>query len=304
MRRSTFARVACGALVAAGVALALAAPATATPTAAQLSAAQAKLDNAAASRPGSVTGWYVDQASRSLVVSVHGDDAGVARWARNLGAGAVTIEEVAEAPRPYWWNSIGGQAISSTTGGACSAGFNAVSGSTRYILTAGHCTALGGTWSGTGGTIGTATISSYPTNDYGLIRVTGPEVAFTPYVDRYTAGSDVTLTGSLNATVGMAVCRSGAATGWRCGTVTATNATACYVDGCVNQLIRTDVCAAPGDSGGPLVTNPSGSSSGREVLALGLTSGGTGNCTTGGTSYHQPVGEALAAGNATLITDS
>lgn len=307
MRRSTFARTMSGALLAAGVALTLAAPANAAPaapTVAQLSAAQAKLDNAAASRPSSVTGWHVDQASKSLVVSVHGNDAGVAKWAKDLGAGAVTIEKVAEAPRPYWWNSIGGQGITSTTGGACSQGFNALSGNTRYVITAGHCTALGGTWSGTGGTIGTAAISSYPGNDYGLIAVTGPEVAFTALVDRYSAGSDVTLTGSSTATVGMAVCRSGAASGWHCGTVTATNVTVCYLDGCVGQLISTNLCAAPGDSGGSLVTNPSGSGSGREVHAVGLTSGGTGSCTNGGTSYFQPIAEALAAGSATLVTDS
>ena len=303
MRRSTFARMMSGPLLAAGVALTLAAPANAAPTAptvAQLSAAQAKLDNAAASRPSSVTGWYVDQASKSLVVSVHGNDAGVAKWAENLGAGAVTIEKVAEAPRPYWWNSIGGQGITSTTGGTCSQGFNAISGSIRYVITAGHCTALGGTWSGTGGVIGTAAISSYPGNDYGLIQVTGPEVAFTAWVDRYAAGSDVTITGSSNATVGMAVCRSGAASGWTCGTVTATNTTVCYLDGCVSQMIRTDLCAAPGDSGGSLVTNPSGSASGNEVHAVGLTSGGAGNCT----SYYQPISEALTAGTATLVTDS
>jgi streptogrisin C len=129
-------------------------------------------------------------------------------------------------------------------------------------------------------------------------------VAFTAWVDRYAAGSDVTITGSSDATVGMAVCRSGAASGWHCGTVTATNTTVCYLDGCVSQMIRTDLCAAPGDSGGSLVTNPSGSSSGREVHAVGLTSGGTGDCTSGGTSYFQPISEALAAGTATLITDS
>lgn len=303
MRRSTFARVMSGALLAAGVALTMSAPANAAPaapTVAQLSAAAAKLDNAAASRPRSVTGWYVDQASKSLVVSVHGSDAGVAKWARDLGAGVVTIEKVAEAPRPYWWNSIGGQGITSTTGGSCSQGFNAVSATARYVLTAGHCTNLGGTWSGTGGTLGTAAISSYPGNDYGLIQVTGPEVAFTAWVDRYSAGIDVTLTGTSTATVGMAVCRSGAVSQWNCGTVTATNVTVCYPDGCVSQLISTNLCAAPGDSGGSLVTNPSGSGSGREVHAVGLTSGGTGNCT----SYYQPIAEALAAGSATLVTDA
>lgn len=301
MNRSTFARVVSGALLAAGVALTMTAPANAAPTElsmAELSAAQAKLDKAAASRPSTVTGWYVDPASKSLVVSVHGSDAGVATWAENLGAGAVEIEKVAEAPQPLW-NIIGGQAIRTSSGSRCSAGFNARAGSTRYVVTAGHCTDIGGTWSGSGGTIGTAAVSSFPTSDYGLIRVSSTAAVSTPLVDRYSSGSDVTVTGAATATTGMAVCRSGSTTGWRCGSVNATNTTVCYPQGCVGQMIRTNVCAEPGDSGGSLVTNPG---SGSTVRAVGLTSGGSGNCRTGGTTFFQPVTEALSAGGATLVT--
>ena len=45
------------------------------------------------------------------------------------------------------------------------------------------------------------------------------------------------------------------------------------------------MCAQPGDSGGPLFAG---------TAALGLTSGGSGNCTVGGTTFYQPVTEALA----------
>jgi streptogrisin B len=51
------------------------------------------------------------------------------------------------------------------------------------------------------------------------------------------------------------------------------------------------VCAEPGDSGGALY---SGST------ALGLTSGGSGNCSTGGTTFFQPVTEALSVYGATI----
>jgi streptogrisin C len=108
-------------------------------------------------------------------------------------------------------------------------------------------------------------------------------------VDRYSAGSDVTVTGAATATVGMAVCRSGSTTGWRCGSVTGVNATVCYAEGCVYQMIRTNVCAEPGDSGGSLVTNPSSG----PVRAVGMTSGGSGNCSSGGTTFFQPVVEVL-----------
>lgn len=303
MKRNTLAKVVGGALLAAGVALTMAAPANAAdtavaaPSAAQLSAAQAKLDKAAASRPSTVTGWYVDQESKSLVVEVHGSDAGVSKWASGLGAGDVTVRKVAEAPQPYW-NIIGGQAITTSSGSRCSAGFNARSGSARYVITAGHCTDLGGTWSGSGGTIGTVAGSSFPTNDYGVIRVTSSSAASTALVDRYSSGSDVTVTGAATASNGMAVCRSGSTTGWHCGSVTGTNQTVCYAQGCIYQMIRTNVCAEPGDSGGSLVTRPSGTT----VRALGMTSGGSGNCRSGGTTYYQPVTEALSVYGLSLYT--
>jgi streptogrisin D len=52
----------------------------------------------------------------------------------------------------------------------------------------------------------------------------------------------------------------------------------------VTGLIRTTVCAEPGDSGGSLY---------RGTVAFGLTSGGSGNCTSGGTTFFQPVTEPL-----------
>jgi streptogrisin C len=304
MKRSSFLRWAGAGLLAAGVAFSLASPAsagadTSARTVADLSAAQVKLDKAAATRPSTVTGWYVDQASRSLVVEVHGADSAVAGWAAKLGAGAVQIKHVSEAYKPVW-NLIGGQAIRTSSGSRCSLGFNARSSSgTRYVITAGHCTALGGTWSGSGGTIGTVSSSSFPGNDYGTIRVTSSAAVSTPLVDRYSAGSDVTVTGPRSASTGLGVCRSGSTTGWRCGSVTATNQTVCYPQGCVGQMIRTNVCAEPGDSGGSLVTNPG---SGTRVQAVGLTSGGSGNCSSGGTTFFQTITEPLSALGLTLFT--
>ncbi|MGH3759148.1 S1 family peptidase [Actinophytocola sp.] len=303
MKRNSLLRWAGAGLLAVGVALSMAAPATAgadtsARTVADLSVAQVKLDKAAATRPGSVTGWYVDKASRSLVVEVHGSDAAVSDWASTLGAGAVMIKHVPQAYEPMW-NIIGGQAIRTSSGSRCSAGFNARTSSARYVITAGHCTDLGGTWSGPGGTIGRVAGSSFPGNDYGAIHVASSSAVSTPRVDRYSAGSDVTVTGAASAFGGMAVCRSGSTTGWHCGSVTATNQTVCYAQGCVFQMIRTNVCAEPGDSGGSLVTNPG---SGSRVRAVGLTSGGSGNCRTGGTTFFQPITEPLSVWRLTLYT--
>lgn len=59
------------------------------------------------------------------------------------------------------------------------------------------------------------------------------------------------------------------------------------------DLTRTTVCAEPGDSGGSFI---SGSQ------AQGVTSGGSGNCTSGGATYFQPVNPILDAYGLTLAT--
>ncbi|URN14439.1 S1 family peptidase [Streptomyces radiopugnans] len=68
------------------------------------------------------------------------------------------------------------------------------------------------------------------------------------------------------------------------GTVTGLNATVNYPQGRVHGLIRTNVCAQPGDSGGALFAGG---------VAIGLTSGGNGDCSSGGTTFFQPVTEVL-----------
>jgi streptogrisin C len=265
-------------------------------SAAELSAVQSKLAQGSASMPKSVTGWYTDVASNAVVVEVYGNDAAATSWAKSLGA-TVRFQRVAELPRTFW-NVINGQAITTTAGARCSGGFNARNSSgSRFIIDAGHCGNLGGTWSGPGGTLGTVAASSFPGNDYSAIRVSSTAAVSTGLVDRYSAGADVRVTGSSNGSVGQAVCRSGSTTGWHCGTINALNTTVVYQQGSVGGMIRTNVCAEPGDSGGSLVSN--GSST---VTALGMTSGGSGNCSSGGTTFFQPVNEALSAYGLSLIT--
>ncbi len=89
------------------------------------------------------------------------------------------------------------------------------------------------------------------------------------------------------------MCRSGSTTGWRCGTIQARNASVTYPQGTVNRLIRTTVCAEPGDSGGSLIAGSQ---------AQGVTSGGSGNCSSGGTTYFQPVNEILQVYGLQLLT--
>ncbi|SEF13015.1 S1 family peptidase [Streptomyces sp. Ag109_O5-10] len=183
----------------------------------------------------------------------------------------------------------GGDAITGS-GGRCSLGFNVVKGGEPYFLTAGHCTQAISTWSDSSGdVIGQNAQSSFPGNDFGLVKYTS-DVAHPSEVDLYN-GSAQQITGAAEATVGMKVTRSGSTTQVHDGTVTGLDATVNYSEGTVSGLIQTDVCAEPGDSGGSLF---SGSN------AIGLTSGGSGDCTSGGETFFQPVTEALSATGAQI----
>lgn len=230
------------------------------------------------------TSWVVDPKSNKLVVtadsSVTKAELATLKSATASYGSAVRIERTSGT----FNRLIGGGAAIYGGGYRCSLGFNVVSGSTYYFLTAGHCGEVASTWysnSGQTTTLGTNVSYSFPTNDYALVRYTNTSVA-----KAGTAGN-TDITSSASAYVGESVLRSGSTTGIHSGTVTGLNATVNYGGGdIVYQTIRTNVCAEGGDSGGPLYTSGG--------IALGLTSGGSGDCTSGGTTYFQTVTEALS----------
>ncbi|MCH0540803.1 S1 family peptidase [Streptomyces sp. MUM 203J] len=259
---------------------------TARATTAELArASEAVLD---ADVPG--TAWYTDAESGRLVVTADSTvpAAELARLKKAAGnkAGAVEIKRT-----PGKLNKLiaGGQAIYAGGGGRCSLGFNVRSRSgAYYALTAGHCTDIAGAWytnSSQTSPLGSRAGSSFPGNDYGIIRLSSSSLA-DGRVYLYNGGyRDITSAG--NAYVGQTVQRSGSTTGLHSGRVTGLNATVNYGGGdVVRGLIQTNVCAEPGDSGGALFAGST---------ALGLTSGGSGNCRSGGTTFFQPVTEALNA---------
>ncbi|GAA2349249.1 S1 family peptidase [Streptomyces cuspidosporus] len=230
------------------------------------------------------TAWYVDKATNTLVVTADStvSQAEIAKIKKTAGANADAIE-VKRTPGKIKKLISGGDAIYADSW-RCSLGFNVRNSSgTNYFVTAGHCTDGAGTWwsnSGHTSTIGPTAGSSFPTNDYGLVRYSG---SVSP---SGTVGSQ-DITSAANPTVGQTVTRRGSTTGIHSGRVTALNATVNYGGGdIVYGMIQTTVCAEPGDSGGPLYAGST---------ALGLTSGGSGNCTSGGTTFFQPVVEALNA---------
>ncbi|WP_026454190.1 S1 family peptidase [Saccharomonospora iraqiensis] len=253
---------------------------------AELESITQRLNRAEDRAPDGVTGWYVDVESNSVVVTTAPKTRGQATaFVNSTGADRSQVEvvESREQPRALM-NIYGGNAYYMGSGGRCSIGF-AVNGG---FVTAGHC---GSTGESTSQPSGTFAGSSFPYNDYAYVR-TGSDDTPQPLVNMYN-GYGRTVSGSNEAPVGSSICRSGSTTGWHCGTVEAKNQTVRYSQGAVYGMTRTDVCAEPGDSGGSFI-------SGNQ--AQGMTSGGSGNCTLGGTTYFQPVNEALNAYGLSLVT--
>jgi streptogrisin D len=278
-----------GARAAAQVRAAGATPKLVTRSSASLERVRTALDAAGTAPVGA--SWGVDLASNTVLVSVPaGRGAAFVAKARSFGA-AVRIERTPAVQTQAFY---GGQAIY-RGGSRCSAGFNTRSGSGRnYVLTAGHCTDLGGTWTTSGGqTIGPVAASSFPGNDYGAIRISSP-ASLDPRGGVLHYGAFRDITGAGRVAVGSQACKTGSTTGTTCGTVQAYNVTVRYAEGTVYGMTRTNICTQPGDSGGAMYAGS---------LAQGITSGGTiGGCSQAGfQSFFQPADEALNAYGLTLL---
>jgi streptogrisin B len=196
--------------------------------------------------------WYIDAAASRVVVTADSSvsSAEIAAIRRAVGANgaALRITRTAGVFAPLL---SAGDAI---YGGKyrCSLGFNAVSGSTYYFLTAGHCGSVAKTWytnSGHTTLIGPTVGYSFPGNDYALVRYDNTSLS-------HPGGFTVA-----DPFVGEQVTRKGSTTGTHTGTVTALNVSVRY-------------------AGHP---------------------GGSGDCTSGGTTFFQPVREAVNAYGVTIL---
>ncbi|MEU4396362.1 S1 family peptidase [Kribbella sp. NPDC023855] len=263
-------------------------------TAKQLEQRKAAVDKLAGKAvPDAVSGWSADPRTGSVVVNVQAGkrspvvDAFVAKVSK---AGPVTVKEVvAQAPRTFAAGTVGGDPY--YTGNVrCSIGFSVHGG----YVTAGHCSGAGARTRGWDGSAqGVFRGSSFPGNDYAWVQIDSGWWTV-PVVLGWGQTSDRLVRGSWEAPVGTSVCRSGSTTHWHCGTILAKNETVNYGNG---QLFygatKTNVCAEGGDSGGSFITGDQ---------AQGVTSGGWGNCSSGGETWFQPVNEILGAYGLTLHT--
>ncbi|MEV5599779.1 S1 family peptidase [Streptomyces sp. NPDC052496] len=207
-----------------------------------------------------------------------GGDAGAAGGGDGGGTGALPI---------------GGSAIFGGNA-RCSLGFNVTVQGAPAFLTAGHCGKGSATWSADQAgaqPLGTVADAQFPGSDFALVTYDDAGARPESAVDLQN-GSTQRISRAAEAAVGMRVQRSGSTTGLSDGTVTGLNATVNYGNGdIVNGLIQTDVCAEPGDSGGSMFSGDA---------AIGLTSGGSGDCTQGGETFFQPVTKALEATGAEI----
>ncbi|MGK5545589.1 S1 family peptidase [Streptomyces sp. URMC 127] len=263
-------------------------PRTVRHSAAELASARRAL-KADASIPG--TAWAVDPRLNKVVVTADSTVTGARKDRLDKAVARlgdkVTVKRTAGVLRPF---IAGGDAIWGS-GVRCSLGFNITKGGKPYFLTAGHCGNASRSWSATqgGAQIGVTESSSFPGHDYALVRYTS-NIAHPSAVNLYN-GRTQNISKAGEATVGETVQRSGSTTGVHDGQVTALDVTVNYEEGAVEGMIGTSVCAEPGDSGGALFDGDT---------ALGLTSGGSGDCSSGGETFFQPVPAALQAYGAQL----
>lgn len=241
------------------------------------------------------TAWVMDYRTNRVVVQADStvsasDWSSMTKVASGIG-GFVRMERTQGT---FTTRLNGAQPILST-GGRCSAGFNVTNGQSDFILTAGHCGPKGSTWFADNQgnqQLGTTVQSNFPGNDFSLVQYASGSAGQGADIVAIGNGNGVRITGVADAAVGQRVFRSGSTSGLHDGEVKGLDATVNYPEGTVTGLIETNVCAEPGDSGGPLFS---------DGIALGVTSGGSGDCTSGGTTFFQPLTKAMQALGVQLI---
>ncbi|KAK0388898.1 hypothetical protein NLU13_2475 [Sarocladium strictum] len=229
-----------------------------------------------------VASWYIDVEANKIVFEALADSTAHAeKLAAEVGLSESEFEVKTVDEMPTTYATIQGGTS------RCSVGFSVTTG----FVTAGHCGRVGASATTTSGqSLGSFAGSSFPGRDMAFVR-TGSGHTLRGYINGYGSGS-LPVSGSTQAPVGSSICRSGSTTGVYCGTVRVFGATVNYSQGSVSGLTGTTVCAEPGDSGGSFYTG---------AQAQGVTSGGSGNCRSGGTTYFQPVNPILSTYGLTLV---
>ncbi|ADD41269.1 S1 family peptidase [Stackebrandtia nassauensis] len=241
----------------------------------ELEKAKNKLDSVDV--PEGVYSWSIDVMENSLKVA--GDPEAAKSFIEDAGVKAI-IDEKAEEVKPLE-DIVGGTEYGIDNQSLCSVGFSVTGPDGDGFLTAGHCGSTGASVTSGTGQGGSFKDSVFPGSDYAYVDA-GDGWTVSPNVE----GSDQAVADSTEAEIGAEVCRSGRTTGWQCGSIQEKDASVTYPQGTVDGMTGTDACAEPGDSGGSFISGAS---------AQGMTSGGSGDCSSGGQTYFFPVTDALSA---------
>jgi hypothetical protein len=249
------------------------------------------LDTNTGSAASGVAAWYIDVIANKVVLEALADSTAHAEELAaqaGLAKSEFEVRPVQEIPTTFA-TVQGGDAYIISNSARCSVGFSVTTG----FVSAGHCGSSGASvTTSSGASLGTFSGSVFPGNaDMSYIR-TVSGTTLRGYINSYGSAT-LPVSGSTASAVGSSICRSGSTTGVHCGTVRNLGVTVNYSQGSVTGLTGTSVCAEPGDSGGSFYTG---------AQAQGVTSGGSGDCTSGGTTYFQPVNEILSSFGLTLVT--
>ncbi|WP_033290258.1 S1 family peptidase [Amycolatopsis jejuensis] len=225
------------------------------------------------------TAWGIDTKTNQVVVKIY--DAASPATAAKVTAAAAKLGDAARVEHRAGKLSTFISDGDSINNGqyTCSLGFNVTRGGQPFMLTAGHCTNTGGTWSG--GDVSGAQIveSDCPGADSGLLtrpNGTGPGAINT--------GQQITSAGT--PTVGEQIQKMGQTTGGGSGEVTSVDESVNFDVGVLNHEFGTTAHTDHGDSGGPAYDGSKG---------LGTLSGGDTQ-----TSYFYPLTLELQSYNLEL----
>jgi streptogrisin D len=196
------------------------------------------------------TSWGIDPSTNKVVITIL-DSASPATVKTMTAAAAKYGDKVAirhETGR-YTLKIAGGDAIQNSQA-RCSVGFLVHQGGQSLILTAGHCTDLGGVWNGGDMTNGQVVAADVPGPDSGLITNNGSNAS------QINDGTPITSVAT--PTVGQSIRKSGSTTGITSGTVTSVDQTVPFDVGVLQHMTGTTVHSEPGDSGGAGYTGNAG----------------------------------------------
>jgi streptogrisin D len=225
------------------------------------------------------TAWGIDTSTNQVVVTIY--SAASPAISDKVAAAAAKYGDSVRVERKTGKLELhiaGGDAIQNSQG-RCSLGFNVTRGGSPFLLTAGHCTNLGGTWSGGNVTGAQVVESDCPGADSGLLtrpNGTGP--------GQINTGQQIT---SARAPfVGEQIQKMGSTTGGGSGQVTSVDQSVNFDVGVLDHEFGTTAHTDHGDSGGPAYDGS---------IGLGTLSGGD---TV--TSYFYPLTLELQAYGLTL----